>query len=139
MMGSFLAVLTGLLQGLVTGTTLAAFYRMLGLVTRLQQALGTQRGSTAAPFLLMAGMLLASGYSLFGLILPLGAGMAAAMGLMQGIFVGMVVSALAEVLEVFTNLLGWGGTRINILIWTISLALGKLAGALMYFFYQPVQ
>ena len=139
MMGSFLAVLTGLLQGAITGTTLAAFYRMLGLVTRLQQALGIQRGSTAAPFILIAGMLFASGYSLFGLIIPLGIPIAAAMGLLQGIFVGMVVSALAEVLEVFTNLLGWAGTKVNILIWTIALALGKVAGALMYFFYQPVQ
>ena len=120
------AVLIGLLGGGTLGLCVAPLWMMLELPMRVVDVCdaGSMRMSAAALALgATAGSLGASG------CLPLAAGtMAMAIG---GIFVGMLASALVEVLEVIPGLFDRLSITADMRFAAAAMAIGKTAGAVI--------
>lgn len=128
----FVLAIIGFSGGLVVGGALAAFLTVLGVITRLIEITKTKRYLTIYKFAILSGTIVSTlSYNLSikvngsGYILIL-------VGLFMGIFVGMVASALAEVLNVmplFVDVLG-GAKWVYVIIF--AMIIGKIIGSLIY-------
>lgn len=128
----FVLAIIGFSGGLVVGGALAAFLTVLGVITRLIEITKTKRYLTIYKFAILSGTIVSTlSYNLSikvngsGYILIL-------VGLFMGIFVGMVASALAEVLNVmplFADVLG-GAKWVYVIIF--AMIIGKIIGSLIY-------
>lgn len=98
-MTDLLAVLIALTTGATMSVAISCVWVVLGIPARLQQRL---RGASSCglTWALCMGLLLTALNSALGLTLPLPAWCGSAGLLLGGVFVGMLASALGEILEV---------------------------------------
>ncbi|MBC8532393.1 stage V sporulation protein AB [Gehongia tenuis] len=125
----------GLGMGLVAGGALGAFFSILKLITRLADRMNsmTYEKFCAWCVALGAGVFAFASVSGFHLMLPRWA--AVIVGAFSGAYIGMVASALSEVLDVIPIF-----TRRLHITWfvkalLIALLLGKSVGSLFYWLF----
>lgn len=123
-------VLIGVASGLAVGGGLVAFITVLDLIPRLAQITRTIKHIVWFEHAVVAGALFWTVADFEDLHLPLFAAGAGGIGLLQGIFVGMLAAALTEVLNVLPIM----ARRLRIdgfITWLImSMVFGKIAGSL---------
>ncbi len=127
-----LIILTGLAQGIAVGIAFASFITILDVVYRLLQV------SDTSNYLRIYEKSLIISFSLFGFLdlieyrLRLGSLTIIFTGLMMGIFIGLLASALAEVLNVIPIIVNRLNTQKYIQYILISIIAGKVFGSLIY-------
>lgn len=127
----------GLCAGGIIAAGVYAFLAIIGVFPRLMGKTGTRRHILLYETVIIAGGVLGNLSDLFEVPIPLGQtmglGFLALFGLYVGIFVGCLVMSLAETLKALPTI----ARRIRLSVglpWLIlALALGKLAGSLIYF------
>lgn len=133
MPGTWIAVLLGLGEGIFVGTALVAFLTVLGLVPRLCHLTATGQYLYAYEWALVLGPLLGTllaGWS--GATLRGPGWVAAPVGLLMGMFVGMLTGALAEVLDVIPILGRRIGVQSRVGYLVLMVVVGKTLGSLLY-------
>jgi len=127
-----LIILTGLAQGMAVGIAFVSFITILDVVYRLLQV------SDTSNYLRIYEKSLIISFSLFGFLdlieyrLRLGSLTIIFTGLMMGIFIGLLASALAEVLNVIPIIVNRLNTQKYIQYILISIIAGKVFGSLIY-------
>lgn len=132
---SIALIMVGLAGGLAVGIGFVAFLSVLGIIPRL-----TQLSKTAVmiPFYEWAVILGTAGATWIGLRdisftwFPL---IMVPIGLLCGVFVGMLAAALTEVLNVFPILSKRVGMEGKLLKLLMALVFGKIIGSLFQWFY----
>ena len=136
-------LLLGLL-GLASGSAVAAgtfaFIVMLGILPRM-----VGKSKTAKEIMYYENMIVLGGVggnlvSVFlNIQLPFGRLFLGLYGISAGIFVGCIAAALAEVLKTFPILFRRMKIKIGLNYVILFMAIGKLVGALWYFFHHMAQ
>ena len=128
---NLLLVTIALSGGAVVGSAAAAFVTLLDIVPRLSQLTNTAKKITLYEKVIVISMSLISFMTLLHKSIKVDYLILAPIGLILGVFVGMLASALAEVLNVMPVLI----RRLNIdgYIYPVllSIALGKVVGSLV--------
>jgi stage V sporulation protein AB len=121
--------------GIVVGSGLVALLTVLGIVPRLMQLSKTYRSIRSYEISIILGAVIGGWMNLRNATFDLPAFILAPIGLMAGIFVGMLAAALTEVLNVLPLLakrVGFGGKIIIILM---AIVFGKISGSLFHWMY----
>jgi len=130
------APIVGFANGIVVGGGVIALITLLDIIPRFAQITQTYDNVKLYESIIVIGATLAAITSLTGVGLNLGGVVVIIIGFSMGIFVGLLASALAEVLNVLPVIV----RRFRIdgyLIYTIySLIFGKVLGALLNWFYD---
>jgi len=131
-MSYFLLILIGFSGGLVVGGAVAAFITVLGVITRIVEIVKTKKYLSLYKISILAGILMSTLLYLFPVKVQLTGYILIFVGLCMGIFVGMIASALAEVLNIIPLI--EKSLRIGKWIYVIIFALiaGKTIGSLIY-------
>ncbi len=128
-------IIIGLAGGLSVGAGYVAFITVLGIIPRLMQLTKSFCRIREYEWAVIMGVLAGTTISLFPVQLAANAAVMAPIGLLSGMFIGMLAAALTEVLNVFPTL----AKRIGVYEWIIALmmaiALGKVAGSLFHWLY----
>lgn len=126
------AGVVGLAGGVAVGNAVVAFLTVLDIVPRLAQLTRTPGYVWLYELALVAGATSISFFQVFGVTFRLPPWVAAPVGLIVGIFVGMLAAALAEVLNVIPVVARRFrmASIIALILW--CLVLGKITGSLVY-------
>lgn len=128
-------ILIGLGSGIVISGGIFAFIAMLGVVPRMAQKTKTEKHISFYEDCILYGGIF-GGVNIIGTIkIPLGSLTLVMIGLLTGIFVGCVAVSLAEVLDVVPILTRRISLKKGLVYLMLAVALGKMAGALLYFLY----
>lgn len=134
-LAEILALFLGLCAGFITAGGTFALITVVGIVPRMAGMTHTGREIRLYESAIIWGGTIGNLCSLFDVTFGMQAWMLPLFGLGSGIFVGCLVMALAETLNVlpifFRRLRVTQGESFHLL----ALGLGKLAGALIYFFW----
>ena len=131
-MGSLIAGIVGLCSGLVAGSALSAFYIALGVFSKSSMSLSLKNAGTAMAASAAAGVAAGTANTIFKVRIGMGLVWAVPLGLLTGIFVGIFIACLAEVIGMITVLKGMqlGNAAIKAVL--AAFAVGKIAGSLIY-------
>ena len=124
----------GLCMGMTIASGVVAFIISLGIVPRFA---GITRSATRVRLYedcSMVGAVLGNLLFLYQEALPLGNAGLAVYGSFSGIFLGSWVVALGEVVNIYASLVRRIGLVKGIGLVILSMALGKVAGSLWFFF-----
>lgn len=131
-MNKIFLVVLGLSGGITVGAGVFAFFTVLGVLVRVIDISETEVYGGTYKIAIILGSLISTYIYIFRIGMNIGKGWLIVIGLYMGIFVGMVSSALAEVLNVIPSLsINMGITR-WILLLIISIILGKTIGSIIY-------
>lgn len=126
------AIFIALANGMVVGSAFVAFTAVLGVIPRLAEVTHTQENTIAYEYSLVLGSFCGSLPLFIYIPAHISSWWLAGVGLFMGMFVGILASALAEVLNVLPILslrLGLGGYIRFLLLLIIG---GKIFGSLVY-------
>jgi stage V sporulation protein AB len=126
-------VALGFGSGAVISGAVFAFISVIGVIPRFAQKTGTQGYVVLYENAIIAGGIFGSTTMFIDYRLHVGAVVAAALSLCLGIFYGCLAVSLAEVLDVIPILTRRGKVERGMFYFILALALGKLAGSLVYF------
>jgi len=133
MIGKWLfVVLVGLGGGLTVGAGFVAFLTVLGIIPRLMQLTKTQRFIQGYEAAVISGAVVGGWATLSQIHLHLTKWLALPVGLLSGIFVGMLAAALTEVLNVLPILTKRIGMDGKIVLLLMAIVLGKIFGSLFH-------
>ncbi len=127
----------GIGSGVLVGAAFVALLTALGVPSRLVALTGTRRCNAAYALAVAGGALAGAFWLPFPYTLSLPGVLAAVPGLLTGIFVGMLASALAEtigVVPVLSRRVGLG-SLVGKVVWAV--AAGKIIGSLAYWTFPP--
>jgi len=131
------AVFYGLASGAVISGAVIAFISAIGIVPRLAQKTGTQAHIKTFETAITLGGISGAAITLFDFSANaphiVGSLVLMLFGLAVGVFYGCLAMSLAEVLDVIPILSRRFRIKYGLRIIVISIALGKMAGALAYF------
>lgn len=127
-----LSVLIGFGSGVVISGAVFAFITMIGVVTRMAQKTHTQAYVKWYEAAISLGGLLGALGGLFTLRIPIGNWGVMLFAACNGVFYGCLAMSLAEVLNVIPILLRRSRIQKGMFFFILSIALGKLAGSLLY-------
>jgi len=128
-----LAVIIGLASGLVIAGAVYAFLTIVGVVPRLAQKTRTTGQIKIYESALLLGGVFGTLAGVFQFYLPIGSVGAIAISLAGGIFIGCLAMSLAEVLNVIPIFSRRARLQRGMFFLVMAIAVGKLAGALLYF------
>ena len=130
-MGSILSALTGLSGGIIVGSALCAFYIALGVFSKLAHNYPAwmRKSIQLSAFL---GVAYGITQYLFEWEIPLGVPLEIIFGLCSGLFLGIYIALLAEVVHTIPFMRRLKMTKKLISIVLIAFAAGKVAGSLYY-------
>ncbi|WP_203362001.1 stage V sporulation protein AB [Bacillus sp. REN10] len=134
-----LLAILGLAGGLSVGVGYVAFITVLGIIPRMMQLTKTFRKIREYEWAVILGVLAGTVGSLHPIRLVVSALWTLPVGLLSGMFIGMLAAALTEVLNVFPIIAKRLGVHKHILALIMAIVLGKIAGSLfqwLYFVYQ---
>lgn len=120
----------GLAGGLAVGSGFVAFLTVLGVIPRLTQLTKTQSMLRYYEWSVIAGVLCGSWLSLRQPFLNGPMFILAVIGLLSGVFNGMLAAALTEVLNVFPILAKRIGIHEKIVYLLMAFVFGKICGSL---------
>ncbi|WP_413789009.1 stage V sporulation protein AB [Bacillus kandeliae] len=129
----------GLSGGLSVGVGYVAFITVLGVIPRMMQMTKTFRRIREYEWAVISGVLAGTTGSLHPIRLFVSAWWLLPIGLLSGMFIGMLAAALTEVLNVFPIIAKRLGVHEHILVLIMAIVLGKIAGSLfqwLYFVHQ---
>lgn len=130
-----LEIIIGFAGGLAVGSGFVAFITVLGLIPRLVQLSKAGELLKIFGFCVILGSLFGTFVSFTDINISQSFIVLVFLGLFQGIFNGMLVAALAEVLNVFPILSKRIGMGEYILPFLMALVFGKIAGSLFQWLY----
>ncbi|RIW33569.1 stage V sporulation protein AB [Bacillus salacetis] len=125
----------GLAGGLAVGSGLVAFLTVLGIIPRLTQLTKTMKMIHFYEWAVVFGAIIGSVFSLNDFKLGLSPYILIPMGMLSGIFVGMLAAALTEVLNVLPILTKRIGINDRIITLLMAIVLGKVLGSLFHWIY----
>ncbi len=125
----------GLSGGLAVAAGIFAFITMLGIVPRLAARTGTVSHIYFYENAIILGGALGNIWYLFQFPLPLSHIFLGALGLFSGIFVGCLAMALAETLRLLPIMINRTQIQQGFPLVVLGIALGKMAGTLLQFFF----
>ncbi|MCD8104324.1 MAG: stage V sporulation protein AB [Lachnospiraceae bacterium] len=134
MMGQILVVITGFSGGFLVAGGVVSVMVGLGIITRFIGISHTARQILWYEDAILLGAVAGNVATVFDFRLALGAWFLAIGGAFIGIFVGGWVMALAEVLDIFPVYSRRLGIKRGARWFVAALAVGKIAGSLLYFF-----
>ncbi|KAB7708863.1 stage V sporulation protein AB [Bacillus aerolatus] len=132
---SLLLAFIGLASGLAVGAGFVAFITVLGIIPRLMQLTRTWKQIRSYEWAVIAGVLAGTFVSFMPVMFHLPALLLVPVGLLSGIFIGLLAAALTEVLNVFPILAKRIGIHERIIALMMAIALGKVAGSLFHWLY----
>ncbi len=122
----------GLANGIIVGSGIVALITLLDIVPRLAQLTKTYRYISWYETVIIWGASLAALGSLTGIAIPLGGIAVAVVGFSMGIFVGMLASALAEVMNVMPIIVRRFRLEGYVIYILYALVFGKMIGSLLH-------
>ena len=125
----------GLAGGLAVGSGFVAFLTVLGIIPRLTQLTKTMKMIHSYEWAVVIGALVGSLFSLNEFRLGFSPFILVPIGLMSGVFVGMLAAALTEVLNVLPILTKRIGINDRIITLLMAIVLGKVLGSLFHWLY----
>lgn len=125
-----LCIVIGLGGGLVVGSGLVAFITVLGVIPRLAQLSRSESWIRYYEWAGIIGIQAGTWVSFYNFSLYGNRLVAVLVGLMAGVFVGLLAAALTEVLNVWPILVKRMGMGGQLLFLLMAIALGKIAGSL---------
>lgn len=133
---TLLLIFIGLAGGSFVAAGVFAFLTAIGVVTRLAAYTRTAERTYLYEWCIILGGTLGNLVHLYQF--PLFGGISAVIiiGLASGIFVGCLVMSLAETLDVIPTMSGRIKMTLGIEFVILGTALGKMTGALLYFFHR---
>lgn len=131
-MKALFLITIGLSGGAVVGAGVFAFFVALGVIERIIDISKTETYGKAYRISILLGSLLSTFIYMFGFGIEANRGWLVVIGLFMGAFVGMIASALAEVLNVIPFL----SITMRIDRWVYfliaAIILGKVLGSIVY-------
>ena len=127
-------VFIGLSSGGIIAAGVFAFLVMIGVFPRLIGKTGTKRHILLYGTVIMTGGVLGNIADLYEFSIPMYGFFLSIFGLSVGIFVGCLVMSLAETLKALPVISRRLYLAVGLQYLILSIALGKLAGSLAYFF-----
>lgn len=131
----FLLIFVGLGWGLAVGSGFVAFLAVLGIIPRLTQLSKTEKYIHAYEWAVVLGAISGSTVSLNDMTFHLSPYYTIPIGLLCGMFIGLLAAALTEVLNVFPILAKRIGVHKKIIYLLMALVLGKIIGSLFQWIY----
>ena len=128
-------IFVGLGGGITGGAGFVAFLTVMGIIPRLMQLTKTMRFVQAYEAAVILGAVCGGWETLHMNHLYLTKWIAVPVGLLAGLFVGMLAAALTEVLNVLPILAKRIGLRSKIIILLMAIVIGKIAGSLFHWLY----
>jgi stage V sporulation protein AB len=125
----------GFSGGLAVGAGFVAFLTILGIIPRLMQLTKTLSFIRFYECGVLLGALVGCWFSLSDVHFSMSAFWLMPMGLLDGIFIGMLAAALTEVLNVIPILAKRVGMERNIIILLMAIVFGKIVGSLFHWLY----
>ncbi|WP_096153645.1 MULTISPECIES: stage V sporulation protein AB [Bacillus] len=125
-------VFLGLAGGIAVGAGFVAFLTVLGVIPRLTQLSKTNKYIHAYEWGVIGGALFGSWISLHDVKLNLPSLVTIPIGLICGIFVGLLAAALTEVLNVLPIMAKRIGVESKIVILLMAIVFGKVLGSLFH-------
>ncbi|MTH52248.1 stage V sporulation protein AB [Bacillus mangrovi] len=122
----------GLAWGFAVGAGFVAFLAVLGIIPRLSQLTKTMAYIQGYEWSVVAGAAAGGWMSLRNTVLHLPKIAAVPIGLMDGMFIGLLAAALTEVLNVLPILAKRIGIAEQIIIMLMAIVLGKVCGSLYH-------
>ncbi|MDF2612835.1 MAG: stage sporulation protein [Clostridia bacterium] len=140
-MQTTLSVILSMIWGLGTGIIVAggiiAFITIIGIIPLMAHRTQTSHHGIFYESAIMLGVLIGSILSIWHITIPLWPIVIIILTFAFGAFVGVLIIALAEVLDVFPITDRRIKIKKGIYLFVIALALGKLVGSL-YFWLYPI-
>jgi stage V sporulation protein AB len=128
-------IFVGFAGGLVVGTGFVAFLVVLGVIPRLTQLTKTMQWIRAYEWSAVTGAVAGGWMSLRHSVLYISKYWLIPIGLLHGVFIGMLAAALTEVLNVWPILAKRIGVDDKIVILLMAIVFGKIAGSLFQWIY----
>lgn len=128
-------IVIGLSSGIVIGSAFLALLTFLGVIPRLMQWVKNTNNGKAFTTSLLIGTLYGTYLTFTGSSIMFGFPFLMVWGLLQGIFNGMLVAALVEVLHVFPMISKRLGLKDKIRYLMMAVVFGKIAGSLFQWLY----
>ncbi|AXM89980.1 stage V sporulation protein AB [Anoxybacillus ayderensis] len=135
MIRELIVAFVGLAGGLAVGSGFVAFLTVLGVIPRLTQLTKTMKWITTYEWGVVLGAVVSSWVSLRDPLFSFPPMLASVIGLLSGVFVGMLAAALTEVLNVFPILAKRLGIDEQIVVLLMAMVFGKVAGSLFHWIY----
>jgi stage V sporulation protein AB len=130
-----LRAIWGLGTGIITSGGLIAFITIIGVIPLMAHRTQTSKYSILYGSAVMLGILFGSILTVWDIYIPISNMGIAVFSLSFGIFVGVLIIALAEVLDVFPITDRRVKIKKGVSLIVFALALGKLVGSLYYWLY----
>src|SRR5699024_4482138 len=128
-------IVVGLSSGIVIGSAFLALLTFLGVIPRLLQWVKNTYSGKAFTASMLIDTLYGTYLTFTGSSIMFGFPFLVVWGLLQGIFNGMLVAALVEVLHVFPMISKRLGLRDKIRYLMMAVVFGKIAGSLFQWLY----
>lgn len=125
----------GIAGGIAVGAGFVAFLTILGIVPRLMQISNSYEFIRAYEWAIIIGSLASSLMGLLEIKLYLPSLFLMGIGLLCGLFIGMLAAALTEVLNVFPILTKRIGLQQKVTMLVMAIVLGKICGSLFQWLY----
>ncbi len=136
-MSSVLAILLGFANGIVVGSGIVALLTLLDIIPRLAQLTKTYHYITLYENVIIVGAVLAAYMSLSNSSIGLNPLAVIVVGFFIGTFVGLLASALAEVMNVIPVVVRRFRLEGYVHYILYSLILGKVLGSLLHWLVVP--
>ncbi|MBM7613533.1 stage V sporulation protein AB [Alkaliphilus hydrothermalis] len=133
-MRSILVVVMGFANGVVVGSGIVALLTLLDIIPRLAQLTKTYRNIVLYENIIVIGATFAAFTSLTDVSIHFNTYFIIVVGFFMGTFVGMLASALAEVMNVIPVLVRRFRLEGFVIYILYSLAFGKVLGSLLHWF-----
>ncbi len=134
-MSNLLILIIGFAGGLAVGSGFVAFLAVLGVIPRLLQVTKTYKKIHFYEFSVILGALTGSLLSLNFFKLTIPSFFLAPIGLLSGVFIGLLAAALTEMLNVFPLLTKRMGLDDRLMPLLMAFVFGKVFGSLFQWLY----
>ncbi|MDR2166669.1 MAG: stage V sporulation protein AB [Clostridiales bacterium] len=132
-MSYILGALVGLASGMAISGAVFALIASVGVVSSMAQRTRTQRYSRVYELAIIWGGIFGSATLAFNIRFPVSDLLVSVLSLAIGVFFGVFVMSLAEELDVLPVTSKRLGVRKGVSWLILAIALGKMAGSLLYF------
>jgi stage V sporulation protein AB len=128
-----LTVLIGFAGGLAIGASITAFFVVLGVTTRIIQWSNKKEYLLLYQISIVLGALLSCLSYFFDLTAKYLDFLTIPLGLIFGIFIGTIVAALTETLDIISIAVNKIGMKKWLYVIVMTIIFGKIAGSLLFF------
>lgn len=130
----FILILLGFGSGVVISGGIYAFIAIIGIVPRMAQKTKTEKYIPLYEDSILMGGIFGVMTMIIPFRLPMGFIGLIIFGLTTGVFIGCLAVSIAEVIDVIPILTRRAKLKQGLSVFITALAIGKLIGALVYFF-----